>query len=267
MPRRNSRRNYKIPVKIIANCALVLAAGGILFLLLKAFFVKYPYFNITRVSICGTDERPFVDFKRRLIGKNIFSLDLITLKKQIEQEFTGVQCTLVQRRPPGDVLFFLKKRIPVAQLKLLRYHLVDSQAQIMPYASDFAFADLPVISGLQDNPKGGKSYPQGYPRLHSAVELIREKNNHPSLGVYKITRIHISADKAGSLYLSESPIGEAPVKNASRPLPVEVKFDPERPSETLRLLALLLKKRPLQAIEYIDLKNVNSPVILEKKEK
>ena len=62
--------------------------------------------------------------------------------------------------------------------------------------------------------------------------------------------------------------GIARKKDAFRPL-VEVKFDPEKPVETIKVLALLLLKRGLSIgnLEYIDLKNLNSPVLLEKKEK
>lgn len=255
MPRRKNR-NYKVPLKAAVSCAIVLAIGAVTAFTLKMFFTRHPYFNIVKVSIQGAQDLPYADFKRRLIGKNIFSLDLAALKKQIEAEQENVRCTHLQRRLPGELLFSLEKRIPVAQIKLLRYHLVDNLAQVMPYASDLAFADLPVISGLQVKMQGKKIYPCA--ELLNAIELIKEKNSLPSLSAYKIIRINIASDKTNSLYLLEESAPTAPV---------EVKFVLDKPGETARVLALLLKKRPLQIIEYIDLKNIDSPVVLEKKEK
>lgn len=264
MPRRKDRE-HKIPLKIIVSCAIVLAIGAIAAFTLKMFFTRHHYFNISRVSMQGAQESSYADFKRRLIGKNIFSLDLKALKRQAEAEEENVRCALVQRRLPGELLFVLEKRVPVAQIKLLRYHLVDNLAQIMPYASDLAFADFPVIYGLQDRIQGKKSSPS--PELEKAVELIKEKNSISALGAYKITRINIAADKTSSLYLLEESASGESLKSAFAPALVEVKFILDKPGETARVLALLLKKRPLQAIEYIDLKNTDSPVILEKKEK
>lgn len=264
MPRRKNR-NYKVPLKAAVSCAIVLAIGTVTAFTLKMFFMRHPYFNIARVSIQGAQDLPYADFKRRLIGKNIFSLDLAALKKQIEAEQENVRCTHLQRRLPGELLFSLEKRIPVAQIKLLRYHLVDNLAQVMPYASDLAFADLPVISGLQVKMQGKKFYPCA--ELQNAIELIKEKNGLSSLSAYKITRIHIAEDKTNSFYLLEDSSGEESEKNAPARMPVEVKFTLDKPAETAKVLSLLLKKRPLRIIEYIDLKNTDSPVILEKKEK
>lgn len=265
MPRRKSR-DYKVPLKVIVPCAIILAIGTVAAFTLKMFFTRHHYFKISRVSIQGAQDSPYVDFKRRLIGKNIFSLDLRGLKRQIEAEQENVRCAFVQRRLPGELLFLLEKRIPVAQIKLLRYHLVDNLAQIMPYASDLAFADFPVILGLQDKMQGKKPY-AAPPELVRAVELLKEMNSISALSAYRITRINISSDRTNSLYLLEESSGGEPQNGFSQATPVEVKFSPDKPIETARVLALLLKKRSLQTVEYIDLKNIDSPVILEKKEK
>lgn len=265
MPRKRDR-DYKVTFKVIVPCAIILAIGTVAAFALKMFFMRHHYFNISRVSIHGAQDSPYADFKRRLIGKNIFSVDLKGLKRQIEAEQENVRCAFVQRRLPGELLFFLEKRTPVAQIKLLRYHLVDNLAQIMPYASDLAFADFPVILGLQDKMQGRNSY-AACPELERAVELLKEMDNIPALSAYRITKINFSSDRTNSLYLLEESSGGESLSGVSRAAPVEVKFSPDKSIETARVLALLLKKRSLQTVEYIDLKNIDSPVILEKKEK
>lgn len=263
---RRKNRDYKVPLKVIVSCAIILGIGTVAAFALKVFFTRHHYFNVSRVSIQGAQDLPYTDFRRRLIGKNIFSLDLKGLKRQIEADQENVRCAFVQRRLPGEILFFLEKRIPVAQIKLLRYHLVDNLAQIMPYASDLAFADFPVILGLQDKMQGKKSY-AACPELERAVELLKEMNSIPALNAYRITRINISSDRTNSLYLLEESSGGESLNSVSPAVQVEVKFSLDKSIETARVLALLLKKRSLQAVEYIDLKNIDSPVILEKKEK
>jgi cell division septal protein FtsQ len=265
---RKKNKNYRLLVRFIVICISVLAGCAISVAMLKRFFAKAPYFNITKVNVLGVEESLYSGFKRRLIGKNIFSQDLRALKTQIEQEEPDIKCISIQRIPPGEVVFILKRRLPLAQIKLVRFHLVDDEASILPQAQDLAFEKLPIIYCPADISKmlqGKRPYPAA--ELRSVIELLKEKNNLPALNDYAITKIHILTQRAHSFYLVENFTKEQSERNSSPLLPVEVRFDLDKPAETARVLALLLKKTPLSNIEYIDLKNVNSPVILERKEK
>lgn len=298
MPKRKNKNSKgKLPGKpvlflfLAAVCAMAIVNG------LRSFFLRSSYFTITRVSIEGLEPDAFLEFKKRLaplettalpeetkrfltglVGKNIFSQDLKALKKQIE-ESTDIECIVISRQLPGELVFNLRKRIPLAQLKLTRYHLLDPAGMLIAGASDTAYDNLPVILGIEKKNLQGKPqayYPQA-PELTLALELIKEKNNAPALARYRLTKVHVLNQKASSFFIVENfPGSGTPLSQ------IEIKFDLKRPAETMRVLGALLHKlsaagspraspgpqavlSPLEGIEYIDLMNIDSPLVMEKK--
>ena len=256
---------------------LILAA------VLKAFFYHYPYFNISRIVIKGAEEDKYAGFKAhftsRLMGKNIFSQKLSSIKREIEEELGDVECRAIQRRLPGELILFLNDRSAIAQLKLGRFYPIDASGMIMDNPSDLAKPFLPVILGLEDaieRPKKGKLC--SVLELKKAIELIERKNSAPNLGDYLITRVSLNRNKTNSFFI----IKKYPVEDVSKKMypqkEVEVKFDLDRPGDVVDVLALLLDKRKglsampsggraLENVEYIDLKDPDSPAVLETKKK
>lgn len=278
MPRRKNR-SYTIPGKLVASLILTAISISLFFLLLKVFFNRYPYFNISKVSIIGVDEGPYSSFRQKLIGKNIFTLDLSRLKKQIEQEVGDSECVAIERRLPAELRVSLRKRVAAAQVKFLRFHLVDESGALMPGASDLAFEGLPVIQGLAHTPQKANAKYYSLEEARKAIILIQEKNNLPSLKEYTLLQINLARQKTSTFILSENFLMKDLSQNVLAKAQVEVKFDPLKPVETIRLLGLLLSKRKFAAfaqgqgkdslggIEYIDLTNTNTPIVLEKKAK
>ena len=278
MPRRKNR-SYTIPGKLVASLILTAISISFFFLLLKVFFNRYPYFNISKVSIIGVDEGPYSSVRQKLIGKNIFTLDLSRLKKQIEQEAGDSECVAIERKLPAELRVSLRKRIAVAQVKFLRFHLVDGSGVLMPGASDVAFEGLPVIQGLAYTLQKANAKYYSLEEARKAIILIQEKNNLASLKEYTLLKITLAKQKTSTFILSENFLMKDLSKNVLAKAQVEVKFDPLKPVETIRVLGLLLSKRKLAAfsqgenkdslggIEYIDLTNTNTPIVLEKKAK
>ena len=269
---RKKNRTDKFPLKALFVPAIILGLILTLAGFLRIFFIRYPYFGLNKVEIEGAREEKYLAIRQGLLGKNIFLLRLEALKREIETLFPDASCELIERRFPDGLRIVLRKRQGIAQIrKASRFYLVDQSAMIMDSVPDAAFLALPAISGLEDKikePKPGQSY--NIKELNNALELIRLKNENPLLRPYNLVRIDFSIGGMASLFILEGAIdaGIAKKKDSPRPL-VEVKFDPEKPLETIKMLALLLSKRGLSIgnVEYIDLKNLNSPVLLEKKEK
>lgn len=271
MARRKTRTD-KFPLKALIVPAVIIGlilalAGG-----LRTFFVRCPYFGLNKVNIEGPREEKYLAIRQGLLGKNIFLLRLEGLKREIETLFPDASCELIERRLPDELRIVLRKRQGIAQIrKASRFYLVDQSAMIMDSLPDAAFIALPVISGLEDKikeSKPGQSY--NIKELNNALELIRLKNENPLLRPYNLVRIDFSKGGQASLFILEGVIDSGIVRKKDVPKPlVEVKFDPEKPVETIKVLALLLSKRGLsiENLEYIDLKNLNSPALLEKKEK
>ena len=280
---RRKTKNFKIPFKIIGIFLFFISIILISAAVLKAFFYHYPYFNISRIVIKGAEEDKYAGFKAhftsRLMGKNIFSQKLSLIKRQIEEELGDVECRAIQRRLPGELILFLSDRSAIAQLKLGRFYPIDASAMIMDNPSDLAKPFLPVILGLEDaieSPKKGKLC--SVLELKKALSLIERKNSAPNLGDYLITRVSLAKNKTSSFFI----IKKYPVEDVSKKIypqkEIEVKFDLDRPGDVVDVLALLLDKRgglsampsggqALENVEYIDLKDPDSPAVLETKKK
>lgn len=266
MPRRKNKNKRSI-VKPIVLFAVGIGIGIMaLAVMLKLLFTKHPYFNISKVTIKPQEAALDDGFSKFLIGKNIFSVNLIDIKKQIEKESLDTECVLIQRSMPSELALFLKQRVAIAQLKAPRFYRIDSSGAIMEGASDIAFPDLPIIVGLEGRIKVKDNKGSSIEELRQAIELIQEKNNSTYLNNYRIAKINISKDMMSSLSLAKDSLKMQDVKNNAIAV-IEVKFDLARPRETIRVLGLLLNKYngKLEDIEYVDLKNLNSPLVLEKK--
>lgn len=271
MARRKTRTD-KFPLKAlivpVVILGLILALAGAL----RIFFVRCPYFGLNRVIIEGPQDDKYLTIRQGLLGKNMFLLRLEALKKEIETMFPDAACMLIERRLPDELRIVLRKRRGIAQLKKnSRFYLLDQSAAIMDSVSEAAFSGLPVISGLEDKFKEahpGQTY--NIKELNNALELLRLKNENILLGRYNLVRMEFSKGSQASFFILDAGIDSGIVrkKDAARML-VEVKFDPDKPADTVKMLALLLSKRGflIDDVEYIDLKNVNSPVLMEKKEK
>lgn len=297
MAKRRNKNNV-FPGKLILVLMLIVVCIITTLNLSKLFFTRSSYFTITRVVMEGVQPLETTAlpeetkrFLTGLVGKNIFSQDLKALKKQIE-ESADIECVVISRRLPGELVFNLRKRIPLAQLKLTRYHLVDQSGMLIAGASDAAYDNLPVILGIEKKNLQGKpqAYYPGAPELTLVLELIKEKNNASALTHYRLTRVHVLNQKASSFFIVENfpdsglgygkpnrgPLASGLIKKNTPLAQIEIKFDLQRPADTMRVLGALLHKlqapgnpgaglSPLEGIEYIDLRNIDSPVVMERK--
>lgn len=277
---KRKNKNHTFPGKPIFFLLLAAVCAIVIVHRFRIFFTRSSYFAITRVSIEGVQPDATTAlpeetkrFLTGLVGKNIFSQDLKALRKQIE-ESADVECIVISRRLPGELVFKLRKRIPIAQLKLTRYHLLDQSGMLIAGASDAAYDSLPVILGIEKKNSQGKpqAYYPGAPELTSALELIKEKNNAPALTHYRLTKVQVLNQKVSSFFIVEN-FPDAGLLKKNTPLAeIEIKFDLQRPADTMRVLGALLHKlrgqeglSPLEGIEYIDLRHTDSPVVMEKK--
>lgn len=278
MPKRKNTTT-KVPGKLIVLVSLVAVSIFLLFLMLKNFFNRYAYFNINRITIVGVNESAYRSFAQRLFGRNIFAVDLARLKNQVEQETGDSECIRLERRLPGELRFTLKRRIAIAQVKFSRYHLVDESGMLMAGVSDIVYEGLPVIQGLEHKFQQAHAKYYALEEIRKMLILIQEKNRTRSLKDYTIIKINLAKQKTSSFFIAENTLSNNFSKDIFSKAQIEVRFDPEKPIETIAVLGLLLERRKasvndkkedkdsLAGIAYIDLTNTVSPVVLEKKEK
>lgn len=84
-------------------------------------------------------------------GINIFKLDLLRCKQQIEKAHSEIKDVRIIRSFPDKIIVLFKKRKPVCQVRSAKYYLVSEDAVVLPYPNNNMTAGLFVITGIYIN--------------------------------------------------------------------------------------------------------------------
>ena len=195
MPMRKKRVGLLIDIAIV--CA-ILAIGSYLALRSVAGFLQNrEYFKIKYVK-CNDSA---IDVAR-LLGKNIFSLDLKEQARNLRAQYPAYQSIKLTKYLPNCLLLECKKRKAVAVVRLYRFFSVGEDAVLFESDTQGFDQPLPVITGLETKifgPKSGIRY--NVKELNSALELIRQVNSIAALKNYKINKIDVSKADNLSFYI------------------------------------------------------------------
>lgn len=209
--------------------ALVLIIGGVIFV------KKLSYFRITDIEVIENN-RPS-QLKARLPiglieGKNIFEVDLAELSQNIKKEFPEIREVKASRHLPNKLILQLIRRVPVAQINLGGYFLVDKQGFTLPEKRFFPFDGFPIIDGAA---KG-----ESLTNLKMALSLLEKIASFKGLEGQRVTKIEIASPKDFSFFFEDGLkviIGEG---------------DFNQKLEDLALFLPELQRR--SEVEYIDLR-------------
>jgi cell division septal protein FtsQ len=109
--------------------ALLLVAAGMLFWHAAR---RGDAFAISSVQL---PEEPGFTIPAWVMGTNLWELDLRALSEHLKSQQPGLKDVRVTRRPPNRVQIEAVARVPVAQVQVGDWHLVDAEGFILP-ASD-----------------------------------------------------------------------------------------------------------------------------------
>ncbi|MCM8763113.1 MAG: cell division protein FtsQ/DivIB [Candidatus Omnitrophica bacterium] len=228
----------KQKIKSLAKFAFIIAVlFALLIYLAKGvwdFLKNSEYFKIKEIVVINKA----VDFPS-LKGRNIFSLDLKELSRQIEKICPGEKLVRVSKVMPDRLIIEFQKRIPFATLKLDKYYFVDSQGVLFDVEKETTIY-FPVIDGLKIiNPKVGTRY--NAKELDFAFGLIKEAMRVGLWNKYPIKYIDVSNPE----YLSFSILDD-----------LKIKIGLEDIKGKLNILASLISQvnLDLSKAEYIDLR-------------
>ena len=237
-------KDRKKAVKAVIITAISLIVVYIFFQALSGFLFTSQLFNVKTVT---TNDRS-IDLTY-LLGKNIFTLDLEREAQKLLNRFQDYNRIYLVRRLPDSIAVYLKKREPLAYVRLYRYFAVDQYGVLFDTDNKDGFsAQLPIIFGLENKifgPKPGKSY-RDVRELLLCLDLIREIKSVGALRKCAIKRIDVASPAQLSFYWQY----------------IEVKIGESNISQKLRLLSSILTQlgADLPKIKYIDLR-FKDPVI------
>jgi cell division septal protein FtsQ len=147
-------------------------------------------FRITQVIL---PPQSTLKVRGSLIGTNIWDLDIRSLAAELKQQEPSLKEVRVVRRLPNAVRIDPISRLPVAQLKLDRWHAVDRDGFILPGGraepderlvrlSGFYQAGIPLRAGRENSED----------RLAMALRVLGALRKSPSLVSRRLVEINVA---------------------------------------------------------------------------
>ncbi len=232
---------------------IILSGGfGILFYNCGSYFLSNShYFQIALVS-----KDPALNFindgnLEKLIGKNIFDVDLVDLQKNLLAQYPQVAQLRVVRRLPNQLMIVARQRHPFVEIQLKNRAFTLDQHGFILFSTPVAQGTLPVILGIKEtNQRFAIGVPIQSEEMESALNIVRIFKSTPSLLSYQLSKIDIESLAKINLCLSNN---------------LNVIIDSQRVEDKLKLLTFVLTHGGirLEEIQYIDLR-FQEPILSKK---
>ena len=144
-----------------------LAAGGLAAGLwgLSQYARRADVFRIAQVELPADSSLRVTE---SLMGRNLLTLDLRALAEEIARQQPGMKQVRVVRRLPDTLRFELVPRLPVAQVRLDRWHPVDRDGFILPDGRPEPADDLLRVVGVG---AGGSALRAGHESADERLQL------------------------------------------------------------------------------------------------
>ena len=245
------RRNFKSFFNFLFWTLLVacIGAGVVGF---QYLFVDSDCFNVKAVDVKFYDEKnvlrkePLTNIDdKKIIGANIFLVDLKSFKDEIEERHVELRDIVVRRVLPNRLLVQAKKRQPFARIHSDRQYLLDKECVFLPDTKNLSAEEVPLISGVRITSSRGSE-----PRLNESQEekikraifLIDMIAWNKKLLKFKLKNIDITDIRNISFYFDAAN--------------VEIKIGDGEFSKRLDTLGTVLEQlgQDIGRVKYIDLR-------------
>ncbi|MCM8784045.1 MAG: cell division protein FtsQ/DivIB [Candidatus Omnitrophica bacterium] len=111
------------------------------------------------------------EFSRLKPGINIFSLEISPLAKEIKEKHPEYEDVVVKRVLPDSIFILLKERLPVVQIKMVKFYPVDKNSFVIPYPKDIPYSDLPIVIGVEPTEVTLNNFSNSL-RIRKAIEIV-----------------------------------------------------------------------------------------------
>jgi len=124
-----------------------------------------------------------------LIGRNIWTVDLDVLAADLKAQQKHLKRIRVIRKLPNTLQVDALERIPVAQVKLAQWHLVDGEGFVLPAASPKAWDQFVILKGVDTSLKPGQD--QASERMYRALRLVARLRRSPLLSGHRLNAVDV----------------------------------------------------------------------------
>jgi cell division septal protein FtsQ len=252
MARKTKSKTQLFVVKFIVISILVAAASFAVGSGTIYFFRHNDYFKIRSVTI-----DPSLSFINKhdlgnLIGKNIFDIDLLTVRHRLSYKYPEASDLKVVKHFPGQIAIVAKQRFPFAQIQVQdKMAILDDQGVVLSL-QEKGDKELPHIIGAKlSDQKLTRGLPLAEADIRVALEIARDFKSVKSLSAYAIEKIDIENLSKILLTLSNG---------------LDVMVDRGNIGQRMKVLGVVLSQDQLdlKQINYVDLR-FKEPIIGKKK--
>jgi hypothetical protein len=249
------RARFK-PRAALPYAALALLAGALVYgaVLFYRAATGAEYFRVKQVE----SNFPGTFDPGRLLGKNIFALDLERESGLLQALCPDASSVSIIRMLPDKLYVYFSKRKPVALVKFYRYFAVDKEGYFFDPPVPAQEANLPLITGLETRifgPKTGNRY--NNPELRSALDIISLMRLIKPLAASAVARVEIN-NSTISAFIALNPArgAQGAQKAAPRQELLEIRFSSSGVKEKMVALSQLLSQQltGIGSLSYIDLR-------------
>lgn len=254
---------FKFPVKSTIFTAIILLAVAAVVVYIWNTLINASYFDVREVMVKGGK----ADVLERLKGRNILTLDLDALSRELSRIYPEYSRILLVKVMPDRIFAEFVKRKPIAFVKLKKFYVLDEDGVLLDATGDPLESELPVVTGLENrisSIKPGRQY--NVRDLNVALFILKEARSNKTLKDYKIKKIDVAVPSSTSLYIPlQYPVLDYQKgKNLSVIESVEIRIGQDNLRRKLSLLGDLFlsanANKDLVNIRYIDLR-FKEPVI------
>lgn len=215
------------------------------------FLHTAPIFRIQEVT--ADPDVKFLESKilGRLRGKNIFSIDLKRLHREIRAVFPQIYDLSIERRFPDTVHINAKRRDPFAQVLVKDNYLTIDEEGVVIFIEAQPSAQLPLIRNSHlEKRKVVLGARLATAEIKTAIEVIEAFYNNNDLSKYPITDVDV--DNLSKVSFKIGPM-------------LEIILDKDDSARKLEILVSLIaqKKLDFREVKYIDLR-FKEPVVGKK---
>jgi cell division septal protein FtsQ len=203
---------------------LILGAAGLGLIRLKYMFEDSGRFIVKEINTELSDENGIVknislkdSLIKKIMGTNIFFVDLNGLKENIEAAHPEYKDLMVRRLLPDKLVVKGNLREALAQIRSDRYYFVDKDGVLLPEVKNFPDHDLPIIVGVGVNLAKLSSFKFSEfekENLTKALDLIGEARSIEKLAGYKLKIIDIT-DPGNATFSLENSNVEIKIGNSN----------------------------------------------------
>ena len=238
-------------LKFFIAVLLITLVGMAIYRKAHDFFMTSPIFQVKIIAVDPSIQFVSSKILNRLVGRNIFSVNLKKVRQELGQQYPQISNLRVQRKFPDTISVVAQRRDPFAVVMLKgKYLLVDKEAVVISMLGQLN-PQFPLIRGL-DGLKipivlGGQLSSQ---HVHVAIDLIKLYRSSPyfvklvvsQIDVGNLTKIMLTLNNQAMVIVDRSGL-----------------------QNQLNVLGMLLSQNRIkwEEVNYIDLR-FKEPVVLKK---